>query len=253
MAQQDLVTSAHPTSARSEGDSRLVLRLNSVDKRYPGVHALKGVSLDVREGEIHALVGENGAGKSTLVGVAAGSVTADSGTVEIGGEVNDNPTPAWAREAGLAIVYQEPALLPDLTVAENMGLAMPEHYRPPIKDQVAWAAGILDRWQSVAHIDPSLPVRELRPDARFVVEISRALAENPQVIILDEPTEHLLPAAVEELFRLIQEHVKRGGSVVYISHRLGEVKRIATAWRHDSIARLQRDPHLLIIPRRRVG
>jgi len=227
VAQQDLVTSAHPSPVRLESEGRVVLRLDSVDKRYPGVHALKRVSLEVREGEIHALVGENGAGKSTLVGVAAGSVTADSGTVEIGGEVHENPTPAWAREAGLAIVYQEPALLPDLTVAENMGLAMPENHRPPIREQVSWAAQILDRWQSVAHIDPSLPVRELRPDARFVVEISRALAEDPQVIILDEPTEHLLPPAVEELFRLIQEHVQRGGSVVYISHRLGEVKRIA--------------------------
>jgi len=227
VAQQDLVASAHPTSTRGTGASKVVLRLDSVDKRYPGVHALKGVSLEVRSGEVHALVGENGAGKSTLVGVAAGSVSADSGTVEIGGEVTDQPTPDWAREAGLAIVYQEPALLPDLTVAENMGLAMPANHRPPVKDQVKWAREILNRWQSVAHIDPSLPVRELRPDARFVVEISRALAEEPQVIILDEPTEHLLPPAVEELFRLIQEHVKRGGAVVYISHRLGEVKRIA--------------------------
>ena len=224
---QDLVASAHPTSTRAAGASQVVLRLDDVDKRYPGVHALKGVSLEVRSGEVHALVGENGAGKSTLVGVAAGSVSADTGTVEIGGKVSDQPTPEWAREAGLAIVYQEPALLPDLTVAENMGLAMPASHRPAIKDQVSWAKEILDRWQSVAHIDPSLPVRELRPDARFVVEISRALAERPQVIILDEPTEHLLPPAVEELFRLIQEHVKRGGAVVYISHRLGEVKRIA--------------------------
>jgi len=204
-----------------------VLKLDQVDKRYPGVHALKGVSLEVRAGEIHALVGENGAGKSTLVGVAAGSVRADSGSVEIGGVRTDDPSPDWAREAGLAIVYQEPALLPDLTVAENMALAMPRSVRPAVREQVRWARKILGRWQSVANIDPSLPVRELRPDARFVVEISRALAEEPQVIVLDEPTEHLLPPAVEELFKLINEHVERGGAVVYISHRLGEVMRIA--------------------------
>lgn len=227
MTPQELVTEADPSPSRSDGQARVVLRLDAVDKQYPGVHALKGVSMEVREGEIHALVGENGAGKSTLVGVAAGSVSADSGTVEIGGQVTDNPTPEWCREAGLAIVYQEPALLPDLAVAENMGLAMPTASRPAIKDQVAWAEEVLSRWKTVAHIDPTLPVRELRPDARFVVEISRALAEEPQVIILDEPTEHLLAPAVDELFRLIQEHVQRGGSVVYISHRLGEVKRIA--------------------------
>jgi ribose transport system ATP-binding protein len=212
---------------RGAGDRDLVLRLDSVDKFYPGVHALKGVSLEVRRGEIHALVGENGAGKSTLVGVAAGSVVADSGSVEIGGQTSDSPSPEWSREAGLAIVYQEPALLPDLTVAENMAVGMPHAHRPKISEQVEWAEAILSRWKSVAHIDPTLPVRELRPDARFVVEISRALAEEPQVIILDEPTEHLLPSAVEELFRLIQAHVERGGSVVYISHRLSEVKRIA--------------------------
>jgi len=214
-----------PGPLRSE-DS-FVLRLGAVDKRYPGVHALKGVTLDVRRGEIHALVGENGAGKSTLVGVAAGSVAADSGTVEIGGKTTDSPSPDWCREAGLAIVYQEPALLPDLTVAENMALAMPVDHRPAIGDQVRWAQEVLSDWSSVARIDPRIPVRELRPDARFVVEISRALAEEPRVLILDEPTEHLLPPAVEELFRLVQEHVARGGAVVYISHRLGEVKRIA--------------------------
>jgi ribose transport system ATP-binding protein len=224
---QDLVEATSSTAEDSTSNAKVVLRLDGVDKWYTAVHALKGVSLDVRAGEIHALVGENGAGKSTLVGVAAGSVTADSGTVEIGGATSEAPSPEWAREAGLAIVYQEPALLPDLTVAENMALSMPAASRPKLGEQVTWAKGILASWHSVARINPALPVRELRPDARFVVEISRALAEDPKVIILDEPTEHLLPAAVEELFRLIQEHVARGGAVVYISHRLGEVKRIA--------------------------
>jgi len=225
VTQTDVVDiGGRPPSADS---GPVVLRLDQVDKRYPGVHALKGVSLEVRAGEIHALVGENGAGKSTLVGVAAGSVRADTGTVEIGGELSVEPSPDWAREAGLAIVYQEPALLPDLTVAENMALAMPQSTRPAVRAQVGWAREVLSRWQSVAQIDPSLPVRELRPDARFVVEISRALAERPQVIVLDEPTEHLLPPAVEELFKLVHEHVARGGAVVYISHRLSEVMRIA--------------------------
>ncbi|MEE4023375.1 ATP-binding cassette domain-containing protein [Gordonia sp. PKS22-38] len=210
-----------------ETSGRTVLRLDQVDKRYPGVHAIKSVSLSVREGQIHALVGQNGAGKSTLVGIAAGSVHADSGTVEIDGESTQSPTPTWCRERGLAIVYQEPALLPDLTVAENMRLGMPVHARPAIGDQIAWAEEILARWSSVASIDARTPVRELRPDARFVVEIARALAERPKVIVLDEPTEHLLPPAVAELFTLIAEHTAAGGAVVYISHRLNEVKQIA--------------------------
>ena len=208
-------------------DQDVVLRLEAVDKKYPGVHAIKNVSLTVRRGEVHALVGQNGAGKSTLVGIAAGSITADSGTVEIGGVAAADPSPAWCREQGLAIVYQEPALLPDLTVAENMRLSMPEELRPSVGDQVSWAEGILARWSNVASIDPRTPVRELQPDARFVVEIAKALAEEPKVIVLDEPTEHLLPPAVAELFRLVSEMIAAGGAVVYISHRLNEVKQIA--------------------------
>ncbi|MEE2062183.1 ATP-binding cassette domain-containing protein [Rhodococcus artemisiae] len=208
-------------------DKDVVLRLDSVDKKYPGVHAINEVSIEVRRGEVHALVGQNGAGKSTLVGIAAGSVTADSGAVEIGGARATNPTPQWCREQGLAIVYQEPALLPDLTVAENMRLSMPEHLRPAVESQISWADEILEQWSNVASIDPTTPVRELQPDARFVAEIAKALAEEPKVVVLDEPTEHLLPAAVTELFRLIAELIDAGGAVVYISHRLNEVKQIA--------------------------
>jgi len=221
---QGLVQAEHaPTS----GDGQVVLRLQGVDKRYPGVHALKNVSLDVQKGEVHALVGENGAGKSTLVGVAAGAVLPDLGSVQIGGATTDSPTPQWSREQGLAIVYQEPALLPHLTVAENMRLGMPKALRPTVSEQVRWAEGILESWKNVASIDPRSLVGSLKPDARFVVEIARAMAEDPKVVVLDEPTEHLLPAAVEELFQLIDAVVQRGGAVVYISHKINEVKKIA--------------------------
>jgi ribose transport system ATP-binding protein len=205
-----------------------VLRLVGADKHYPGVHALKDVSLTVRRGEVHALVGENGAGKSTLVGVAAGTVIAGSGEVEIDGQRSSRPTPEWSRERGLAIVYQEPALLPDLTVAENMRLGMPAHARPSVGEQKTWAAGLLERWRNAAVIDPSAYVRDLSPDQRFVVEIAKAMAENPSVLILDEPTEHLLPEGVAELFREITEVVRRGAAVVYISHRIHEVKQVAS-------------------------
>ena len=223
-------TSISPTEVSARHDSAVgetVLLLQEVDKKYPGVHALKSVTLEVRAGEIHAIVGENGAGKSTLVGVAAGSVSPESGTVEIAGASTTDPTPQWSRDQGLAIVYQEPALLPDLTVAENMAQSMPEKLRPRIGEQVEWAREILSSWGDVAQIDPQRPVRTLQPDARFVVEIARAIAESPKVIVLDEPTEHLLPEAVEVLFRKIDELIAANTAVVYISHKIRDVKRIS--------------------------
>ena len=204
-----------------------MLRLVGVDKQYPGVHALVGVSLSVRRGEVHGLVGENGAGKSTLVGVAAGTVRADQGTVEIDGAPMDELHPELVRAAGLSIVFQEPALLPDLTVAENMRLSSPKEHRPRVRDQAEWVREILSDWRAVADIDPRTYVRDLRPDERFVVAIARAVAEEPTVLVLDEPTEHLVAAGVEELFRKIDQVCQRGGAVVYISHRIHEVKSIA--------------------------
>lgn len=224
----DQVAESVGEAAAAQGAGDVVLRLHQADKRYPGVHALKDVSLTVRRGEVHALVGENGAGKSTLVGVAAGTVHADSGVVEIDGERAERPTPEWSRERGLAIVYQEPALLPDLTVAENMRLGVAEHLRPDVGEQKEWAAERLERWGRAAHIDPGAHVRDLRPDERFLVEIAKAVAGNPSVLILDEPTEHLLPEAVAELFHEISEIVRQGSAVVYISHRIREVKQIAS-------------------------
>lgn len=131
-------------SDTSDGDAlTAALTLHSVTKSYPGVRALHDATLIVRPGEIRGLVGENGAGKSTLVGVAAGSVEADSGEIRIGGTRLDHADPARARELGLAIVHQEPALMPDLTVAENMVLAQPPQDRPPWKQARRWAAEAL--------------------------------------------------------------------------------------------------------------
>ncbi|MEQ8718273.1 MAG: ATP-binding cassette domain-containing protein [Acidimicrobiales bacterium] len=210
---------------RSSGED--VLEAVSVSKRYPGVQALSDVSLTVRRGEVHGLVGENGAGKSTLVGIASGAVAPEEGEIWINGARAPLGDPDWAREHGLAIVYQEPALLPDLTVAENVRLGMPDDHRPPVSDQLAYASQVLESWSGIAQIDPRAYVRDLAPLERFIVEIARAVAEVPTVLILDEPTEHLPAAGVEELFLLIGEVCNRGGSVVYISHRIREVKAVA--------------------------
>src|SRR5437879_12810735 len=111
--------------------SSAALRLSDVVKTYPGVVALKGVSFEVAQGEVHALVGENGAGKSTLMAVAAGSTLPDSGSVEIGGRLMTEPSPAAAQALGLAVVYQHLSILADLTVVENMVFAMPRQWPPP--------------------------------------------------------------------------------------------------------------------------
>jgi len=206
----------------------LALYVDSVTKTYPGVTALEDVTLEVRPGEVHGIVGENGAGKSTLMGVISGAVVPDAGTVRVGGTVLDPQTPQRARELGVAIVRQEPALLPDLSVAENMALAMGAARSPRPSEARAWAAGLLREWGEDITIDPASRVDELPPEHRFIVEIARSFAADPQVLILDEPTEHLAGEDVERLFERVRSHAARGRAVLYISHRIHEVKAIAS-------------------------
>ncbi|HEX7524782.1 MAG TPA: sugar ABC transporter ATP-binding protein [Gaiellaceae bacterium] len=205
--------------------ARVVLKLSDVVKTYPGVVALKGVSFEVTEGEVHALVGENGAGKSTLMAVAAGSTLPDSGSVEIGGRPLDPPTPAAAQALGLAVVYQHLSILEDLTVAENMVFAMPRHLRPPVARAAAWTQEMLNAIG--ARIDPAARVTELSIADRQLLEIAKALALESHVLVLDEPTESLTPAEAERLFEQIRSITDHGTAVVYISHRLPEVRRVA--------------------------
>lgn len=209
------------------GERAAALGIEGVSKYYPGVRALSDVTVHVRPGSVHGLVGENGAGKSTLMGVASGAVTPDTGRVLVGGETAAPGDPKWSREHGLAIVHQEPALLKDLTVAENMALVMPRALRPSIGRQQAWAAEQLAGWAEVARIDPRTLAGRLRPDERFVVEIARALASKPSVLILDEPTEHLVDTGVRILFEQIRRRASEGVAVVYISHRIREVLEIS--------------------------
>ena len=205
--------------------TRTALRLTDVVKTYPGVTALKGVSLEVLPGEVHALVGENGAGKSTLIAVAAGSTIPDSGEVEIGGHVMTAPSPLAAQALGLAVVYQHPSVLEDLTVTENLVLSMPVGRRPRMSDAADWAR---ERLAVVgARIEPAVRVGELSVAEHQLLEIARALALDAQVVILDEPTESLTAAESERLFERITDIRAAGAAVVYISHRLPEVKRIA--------------------------
>jgi ribose transport system ATP-binding protein len=200
------------------------LELRGVRHSFGGVRALRGVDFDVRPGEVHALLGENGAGKSTLMAVAAGALAPDAGEVRIGGTVL-SPSPSAARELGLAVVYQQPAVVDHLSVAENMALALPARRRPRLGDAVTWAARHLAAID--APIDPRVRGEDLTVAERQMVEIAKALAVEPRVLILDEPTAALNAAEVEQLFRRIAAFRARGTAIVYISHRIPEVLRIA--------------------------
>ena len=174
---------------------------------------------------MHALLGENGAGKSTLMGVASGSIAPDAGTIAIAGQQVDAWNPDLAPQNGLAIVYQHPALLPDLTVAENIAIALPE--------QIARRAGRERRLDARAARPGRLRgalnarVEELSVAQRQLLELAKALALDPQILILDEPTAPLGADMVERVFEQVRAAAARDAAVVYISHRLPEVREIA--------------------------
>jgi ribose transport system ATP-binding protein len=216
---------ATPTTAPEAELRPALLRLEGIVKTFPGVRALTDVSLAVRAGEVHALVGENGAGKSTLMAVASGALAPNEGTVEIGGELLAAANPQTARDLGLGIVRQDPALLPDLTVAENMAIGAGYRRAGGLRNAPTWAQQQLDPWQM--GIDARHRVADLSVEQRFVVEIAKALVLEPKVLILDEPTEHLSLEEVQRLFGKVRELVAAGTAVVYISHRIPEVKQIA--------------------------
>ncbi len=207
-------------------DQNTLLRIDGVTKIFPGVRALDNVTFSVFAGEVHGLVGENGAGKSTLMAVASGALVPEKGRVVINGVETKGDTDE-ARRLGLAIVRQEPALMPDLSVAENLYLGVPAEQRPSLMRTGEWAHQLLQQWSDDVAIDASERVLSLNPEQRFIVEIVKALAAKPKVLVLDEPTEHLLTEDVERLFERIRKVTASGCAVVYISHRIREVQKIA--------------------------
>jgi ribose transport system permease protein/ribose transport system ATP-binding protein len=203
------------------------LVLDEVSKAFPGVQALSQVSFDVRPGEVHGLVGENGAGKSTLMAIASGSLLPDTGTITINGQPLLDASPQRAREMGLAIVRQSPALMPDLTVADNLFLGVGRSARPSTHRIGPWAEARLESWDKAISIEPGARVASLVPEEKFIVEIGKALAQHPAVLVLDEPTEHLSTEDVQRLFVRIRELRDDGCAIVYISHRIHEVCQIS--------------------------
>ncbi|MFI6451790.1 ATP-binding cassette domain-containing protein [Streptosporangium amethystogenes] len=206
-----------------ESTAGLVLR--GVTKRFPGVVALDGVDFQAHPGEVHALVGGNGAGKSTLMAVASGALAPDAGTVEISGSPMRQSSPIAAREQGLAIAFQHPALLPDLTVTENLLLSVPKRLRPSFGDAQDWAREKL--LPMGMDIDPAAAAGRLTLAEKQAVEICGALACEPSVLILDEPTEPFMVAEIERLFEQVRKLAADGMAVVYISHRLPDVMALS--------------------------
>jgi ABC-type sugar transport system ATPase subunit len=207
-----------------------ILEAENIDKRFPGVHALDNVSLTVSPGEVHAVVGENGAGKSTLMKILAGAYSPDRGTIRVDGEAVTIDSPRAAQELGIITIYQELSLVDALSVGENIFLGdLPT--RPGASWQVDWrmvwrrSTELLDRVGS--RVRPQTPVRNLSVAQKQMVEIARALARNVRVLILDEPTSSLTERESEKLFEIIALLKNRGVGIIYISHRLAEVFRIA--------------------------
>ncbi len=205
-----------------------LLRLSEVRKAFGAVRALRGVSFDLNAGEVHALVGENGAGKSTLVKVVTGAQTPDSGTLEVAGQRVSHLTPLSSRELGIACVYQQPALFPDLTVAENIALRLES---ASCFHRIDWPARSRQarRWleEVGAEIAPETEARELSMANQQLVEIACAVGTGARILLLDEPTAALTQKEQRLLFNVIGGLRQRGTGILYISHRLEEVFSLA--------------------------
>jgi ribose transport system ATP-binding protein len=213
----------------SQSEKPPVLVMRDIVKTYPGVKALKGVSFDLRPGEVHALVGENGAGKSTLMKILAGAVPRDSGDLVVDGQKVENLTPAQAQALGIAIIYQEFNLVPYLSIAENVflgrepGTALPGfvNYRKLNSE----TGSLLTRLK--VGLDPRREVSTLAVADQQMVEIAKALSQQARIIVMDEPSAALTDHELAALFDLIASLRAEGRSIVYISHRLEEIFAIA--------------------------
>src|SRR5438876_7584348 len=204
----------------------IFLSFKNITKRFPGVLALDVVSFEVERGSCHALVGENGAGKSTLGKILAGVYLADEGEIQVDGQVVHTPNPLAARKLGIAMVHQELAFCPNLSVAENLCLG-----------DLPRRAGFLDRrrmrerartmlQEIEAEFDVDRPISQLSTGQEQLVQIAAALGTNAQVIVMDEPTSSLSVGESEHLSKLLGKLKQRGITVVYVSHRMEEIFRL---------------------------
>lgn len=208
-----------------------ILRVEKINKRYPGVQALKDIDFELKPGEVRALLGRNGAGKSTLVKILSGATNQDSGVIYLQGQPTDIRTPIDAFHQGIATVYQEMSLVRGLTVAENILLG-----RWPRRKFLG--INTIDKKETIdramkalklmgVELDPGQVVSKLNVPEQQMVEIAKAVSFNPKVLILDEPTSSLPQAEVDHLLALVRNLADNGVAVIYVSHRLQEIPRVA--------------------------
>ncbi|MDR3211279.1 MAG: sugar ABC transporter ATP-binding protein [Planctomycetota bacterium] len=205
-----------------------ILKVEDISKSFPGVVALDKVRMDLREGEVHALLGENGAGKSTLMKILSGVYQPDRGRITFKGNPITFSSALDSQKAGISIIYQELNLIPHLSVAQNIFLG---------KEPLKWGFHINDKKMNAAaekilgglntHLDPRSLIKNLAVSKQQMVEVAKALSNNSEVLIMDEPTSALTGAEIEELFRVIRTLRSQKVGIIYISHRLEELKSIA--------------------------
>lgn len=209
--------------------SSMLVRMQNVEKRFPGVHALRSVSFDLKAGEVHALMGENGAGKSTLMKILTGVYQPDSGDIIVEGKSTSVPNPRAAQNLGISIIHQELFLMEHLTAAQNIFIG-----REPRKgfglfvDEAAMNAAAAKLFARMKiDIGPQKEVGTMTVARQQLVEIAKALSYDSKVLIMDEPTSALNSTEVEHLFAVIDDLKANGVGIVYITHKMDEVKRIA--------------------------
>ncbi len=224
MTDQDQGKTGEQGGARAP-DAVPLLDLDRITKAFPGVVANDSISFKIMPGEIHALLGENGAGKSTLVKIIYGVLGADSGTLSWNGRPTAIAGPSAARELGIGMVFQHFSLFEAMTVLENIGLAMNDQ-----RDMTALAKQVVEVSASYGlPLDPARHVHSLSVGERQRIEIVRCLLQNPKLLILDEPTSVLTPQEADRLFETLRQLADEGCAILYISHKLDEVKALCEA------------------------
>ena len=204
-----------------------ILQLQHIRKEYPGVVALKDVTLELRPGEILALIGENGAGKSTLIKCCSGAVIPTSGKIIVDGKEFSSMTPQLAAENGIAIIYQEFNNVKELSAAENLFLGRPIR-KGIIVDKKAMEEAAAKAFDQLhIKIDPKAMMKDLTVGYQQMVEIAKAIQQNAKILIMDEPSAPLTSAEVESMFEVVELLRKKGVSIIYISHRLEEIYRLS--------------------------
>jgi len=207
----------------------LLLKMAGIEKSFPGVHALNQAQFELRAGEVHALVGENGAGKSTLMKILSGIYSKDAGSVRYQGKEVEISSPRAAQHLGISMIHQELNLMNHLTLAQNVFVG--REPRQPLRfmlDEAKINAQTQALFDSMhLRLDPRTLAAELTVAKQQMVEIAKALSFNSQVLIMDEPTAALTESEIDELFRIIRQLRSKGVGIVYISHRLEELKQIS--------------------------